>query len=39
MVRRVELCYDLAVDSYAMSLQYRLGLGAAFANGIEQILK
>ena len=37
--RRVELCYDLAVDSYAMSLQYRLGLGAAFANGIEQILK
>ena len=37
--RCVELCYNLAVDSYAMSLQYGFGLRAAFANGFEQILK
>ena len=37
--RCVELCYNLAVDSYAMSLQYGLGLGAAFANGLEQVFK
>ena len=35
----VKLCDYLAVDSDSMSLQYGLGLGAAFAYSIEKVFK